>query len=220
MNRLLLLALAGCVGLSACSKKEEVTAAAAPSAATAVPSASAVLPNSGKVLQIQQAGPYTYAEVETAGQKIWIAGGPIAAKQGDSVQWGDYAVMRNFHSKSLNRDFAEILFVNAWGPVGGGTAQVAPHGAVAGQAPVASQQPAVAGANQGTVKSAAAAAGYTYVEVDQGGSAIWVAAPETPVKVGDKVRWGQGSVMQNFASKSLGRSFDRIVFASQVEVVR
>lgn len=227
LNRLMLLALAGCIGLSACSKKEEVAAAVAPNAiapstnnAMAPASINAAAPNSGKVLQIQQAGPYTYAEVEVSGgQKVWIAGGPIAAKPGDTVQWGDYAVMQNFHSKSLNRDFAEILFVNAWGPAGGMTAQVAPHGAPVGH-PAAQDQAAATGANQGSVKSVMAAAGYSYLEIEQNGSTIWVAAPETPAKVGDKVRWGQGSVMRNFASKSLGRTFESIIFTGQVEVLR
>lgn len=199
MNRLLLIALVACIGLSACSKKEEVAAAIAP------PSASATTPNSGKVLQIQQAAGYTYAEVDSRGQRIWIAGGPIEVKPGDTVQWGEYAVMQNFHSKTLGRDFEQILFVNAWGPAGGVTAQVAPHGAAA---------------SQGLVKSVAAAAGYTYVEVDQGGKLVWVAAPVTLVKVGDTVRWEGASVMHNFTAKSLGRTFERIIFASQVAVVQ
>jgi hypothetical protein len=242
LNRLLLLILAGCVGLSACSKKEEVASAIAPPSAAA-----AAAPNSGKILQIQQSGSYTYAEVEGSGGKVWIAGGPLSAKPGDIVQWGDYAMMKNFHSKTLDRDFAEILFVNSWGPQGAIPAQVAPHGgmpaqaaphgamaggmpgampsampaghpAVASTAPMA--QPAAGGSEQGSVKSVTVAAGYTYLEVDQGGSVVWVAAPETPIKAGDKVRWGPGPVMQNFTSKSLGRTFDSIVFASQVEVVR
>ncbi|MBC7858429.1 MAG: hypothetical protein H7Z39_06545 [Burkholderiaceae bacterium] len=88
----------------------------------------AAAPNSGKVVQILQAGGYTYAEVESGGRKVWIAGSPIQVKAGDIVQWGDYSIMQNFNSKTLNRTFDEILFVNAWGPAGAAPTPVAPHG--------------------------------------------------------------------------------------------
>lgn len=188
------------------------------------------MPNTGKVLQVQQAGGYTYAEVEVdGGQKVWIAGGPIQIKPGDSVQWGDYAVMQNFNSKSLGRTFDQILFVNTWGVVGGAVAQMGPHGNQSGHpsamAPASPAQPQAAadsGASQGEVKSVANAAGYTYVEVKQPGSAdtVWIAAPEATVKPGDKVRWDNGMVMRNFNAKSLGRTFDQIIFASKVTVVQ
>lgn len=87
--------------------------------------------NTGKVVQILQGGGYTYAEVDTgAGKKVWIAGSPIQVKSGESVQWGDYSIMQNFSSKTLNRTFDEILFVNAWGPVGSAPTPVAPHGSL------------------------------------------------------------------------------------------
>ncbi|MDP3842678.1 MAG: hypothetical protein Q8Q81_08795 [Oxalobacteraceae bacterium] len=225
MNRLLLVVLLASIGLAACSKKEVVVAPGAPLVATAPLPAAATAPNTGKVLQTQQAGGYTYAEVDTGGgQKVWIAGGPIQVKPGDSVQWGEYAAMQNFTSKSLGRTFDEILFVNSWGPVGGATAEVAPHGSMpanhAAQAPAApsGQQPgAGSAASQGEVKSVTAAGGYSYLEVDQGGTVVWLAAPETAVKAGDKVRWDGGMIMQNFTAKSLGRTFDNIIFADKVD---
>lgn len=229
MKRLLLVVLFASIGLAACSKKAEDTAASAPvvapAAAPAAAAQTAAAPNSGKVLQTLQAGGYTYAEVESGGKKVWIAGGPIQIKEGDSVQWGDYAEMRNFESKSLGRTFEQILFVNSWGPVGGASAQVAPHGTMpanqAGAPAAASAQQANAGsaANQGEVKSVKAAGGYSYLEINQGGTIVWVAAPETDVKAGDKVRWDGGSVMQNFTAKSLGRTFDSIIFAGSVSKI-
>lgn len=109
-------------------------AAAAPAvtAAPAHPAAPvAATQNTGKVVQILQGGGYTYAEVDTgAGKKVWIAGSPIQVKSGESVQWGDYSIMQNFSSKTLNRTFDEILFVNAWGPVGSAPTPVAPHGSL------------------------------------------------------------------------------------------
>lgn len=228
MNRILLAVLLASIGLTACSKKAEVGAASASSVAvvaSGAPATTAAAPNTGKVLQTLQAGGYTYAEVDSGGgQKVWIAGGPIEVKAGDSVQWGEYMVMKDFTSKALGRKFDQILFVNSWGPVGGATAKVAPHGSVpanqAAMAPAAAQggqQPAAGAAGtEGEVKSVTAAGGYTYIEVKQGGAIVWVAAPETTLKVGDKVRWDGGSVMQNFTAKSLGRTFDSIIFASKV----
>jgi nucleoid-associated protein YgaU len=106
-----------------------VVTAAPVAARPAAPVAAAQ--NTGKVVQIIQGGGYTYAEVNTgAGKKVWIAGSPIQVKSGESVQWGDYSVMQNFSSKTLNRTFDEILFVNAWGPVGSAPTPVAPHGSL------------------------------------------------------------------------------------------
>lgn len=237
MNRLLFAVLATAIGLSACSKKEEAPAAAAPTAANTAapapaapatpPSLSASAPNSGKVLQVLQAGSYTYAEVEADGKKLWIAGGPIQIKAGDTVQWGNYAVMNNFTSKSLNRTFEQILFVDNWGPQGGTTVQVAPHGNMpAAHPPMPSGAPSgqaaapAAGPRQGVVKSVANAGGYTYLEIGQGDSSLWIAAPETDVKAGDKVSWDGDMVMRNFTAKSLGRTFDQIVFASRITVAK
>lgn len=238
MNRLLLLAVAATFCMSACSKEET----AKPVTPTPV---STTAPQSGKIVQILQAGGYTYAEVDAGGQKIWIAGGPLQVKEGDSVQWGQFALMRNFASKSLNRTFEQILFVDSWGPVGGAAAQVAPHGTMPG-APAANPHAGIPGApganphaampgspagmqptaapgpasSEGQVKTVTTAGGYSYVEVVQANATVWVAAPETVVKVGDKVRWAGGAMMHNFTAKSLGRTFEQIVFASALTVVK
>lgn len=246
MNRWLLLAVATSVGLAACSKKEEPVAAApsAPQAAAPAPAAPAPAapvaaapqaaapqagtparaPNSGKIIQLLQTPAYTYAEIDGGtGRTVWVAGGHIEAKPGDIVQWGQYSVMQNFTAKSLGRTFDEILFVNAWGPVGAPLAQVAPHGVQPGAHPPMAQQPAAAagpGSESGKVLSVATAAGYSYLEVQKSDSTVWVAVPETSVQVGDSVSWGDGMVMKNFTSKALNRTFDQIVFASGVSVAK
>jgi hypothetical protein len=180
--------------------------------------------NVGKVLQSQNGGGYTYAEVETAaGQKVWIAGSQIEVKPGSEVQWGNFSVMRNFEAKSLGRSFPEILFVDRWGPVGRQVTATAPHGNFPNpQAAGAAASPGAAAPGTsagGTVKSVANAGGYSYIEVDQGnGQTVWVAATETPMKKGDKVRWEGGSTMRNFTAKSLNRTFESIIFAQSVAV--
>ena len=55
--------------------------------------------------------------------------------------------------------------------------------------------------------------GYTYVCVDYNGTKYWAAMPTTKVEVGSNVTVSTGMVMHNFTSKSLGRTFDSIVFS-------
>ena len=55
--------------------------------------------------------------------------------------------------------------------------------------------------------------GYTYVCLEKGGKKTWVAVPEMKVTVGAKMSFLPGQEMQNFASKSLDRTFDSIVFS-------
>jgi hypothetical protein len=185
---------------------------------TTAPPQPAAAVNVGKVLQLQNGGGYTYAEVQTAaGQKVWIAGSQIDVKPGAEVQWGNYAVMRDFTAKSLGRTFPEILFVDRWGPVGQAAKAVAPHGSFPNPQAAGTEGGATA---SGTVKSVTNAGGYSYIEVDQGGKTVWVAATETPMKKGDKVQWQGASEMRNFTAKSLGRTFDQILFAQSVAVAK
>lgn len=64
------------------------------------------------------------------------------------------------------------------------------------------------------------AATYTYVLVDDGTRQVWAAGPKTAVAVGDRVALPPGMVMRNFASKSLGRTFDEIYFVGALRVVK
>lgn len=217
MNRLLVLSLVVAVTLVACSRRQEPPAAPAVAATASAPSTAAVpaLVNGGRALQVMQAGAYTYAEVDWRGQRVWVAGTQLDLKPGDEVHWGAAAVMRNFEAKSLGRTFDQILFVSSWGRPG--AAQVTTH--AHGSLPSTSAAAAGDGAGGGIVKSVAHAGGYSYIEVDRGSRTIWVAAMQTPMKPGDRIEWQGGSEMRNFTAKSLGRSFDRVVFASAVAVV-
>jgi hypothetical protein len=56
--------------------------------------------------------------------------------------------------------------------------------------------------------------GYTYVYLEKkDGEKVWVAASATPVKVGSQMSFKGGNAMFNFESKSLKRTFDKIIFA-------
>lgn len=69
------------------------------------------MPRKGKVLNSMDASIYTYIEVNENGKNVWLAAPTVAVKKGDTVRFSDGAVMTNFHSKSLNRTFASIVFV-------------------------------------------------------------------------------------------------------------
>jgi hypothetical protein len=57
------------------------------------------------------------------------------------------------------------------------------------------------------------AGGYTYVCLEKNGKKTWVAVSQTKVAVGSKMAFQPGSEMTNFTSKSLGRTFDSIIFS-------
>lgn len=57
------------------------------------------------------------------------------------------------------------------------------------------------------------AGGYTYVCLEKNGKKTWVAVSQMKVVVGSKMTFQPGSEMQNFTSKSLGRTFDSIIFS-------
>lgn len=77
--------------------------------------------------------------------------------------------------------------------------------------------PAGAG-HKGKVVNTMNSAGYTYVEVEEKGQKLWVAVMETKVKVGDTVEFPDSPPMINFQSKTLNRTFDKIIFAPGLRI--
>jgi hypothetical protein len=55
--------------------------------------------------------------------------------------------------------------------------------------------------------------GYSYVCLEKEGKKTWVAVPEMKVAVGQQISLQPGQEMVNFTSKSLGRTFDSIIFS-------
>jgi hypothetical protein len=72
--------------------------------------------------------------------------------------------------------------------------------------------------HKGKVVETMNSGGYTYVQVDENGQKLWVAAMQTPVKVGDTVEFPDSPPMVNFQSKTLKRTFDKIIFAPGLAV--
>lgn len=59
--------------------------------------------------------------------------------------------------------------------------------------------------------------GYSYVRIQKkNNDKIWVAVPESPVKVGTQMSFQPGMEMKNFESKSLKRTFDSVIFSGGV----
>ncbi|MGE5305387.1 MAG: nucleotide-binding protein [Alphaproteobacteria bacterium] len=82
--------------------------------------------------------------------------------------------------------------------------------------PAASAEKQATAAQTGKVVEVINASNYTYLRVDTGREKLWLAAPQTKVKAGEKVTFGAGLPMKNFESKALGRKFDTVYFVDQV----
>lgn len=71
--------------------------------------------------------------------------------------------------------------------------------------------------DEGIVISALDTAGYTYMELENGGKRFWIAAPTTKVKAGDHIRFVENMTMHNFTSKTLNRTFNRLIFVTSTQ---
>ena len=177
------------------------------------------LPNVGKVLEVINVAGYTYLHVEGKDKKEWVAGKAGEIKEGDVVSYSKGSIMHNFFSKTLNRTFPEIIFTSSIQLEG---AHPTPASTAASSPTMtktaAGEQPNVV---ESTVISTMDSGGYTYIEADQNGKAVWLAAPKTAVKKGDTIRYANdGAIMKNFYSKSLGREFKEIIFVGEAQIVQ
>ena len=59
--------------------------------------------------------------------------------------------------------------------------------------------------------------GYTYVNIEKDSKNTWLAIPQTKITVGKEMSFKPGSVMTDFTSKSLNKTFDTIIFSGGVE---
>lgn len=191
-------------GTAAAAQLPEGHPPLAPGASTAAPAGPLAT-----VLESMDSGGYTYARVETEGEEIWVAGPPTPLEVGMEVTLGGAMGMENFTAASLERTFDRILFVNTFGSATPGAARAVAPGGVAVAGP---------GAGSGRVAEVSHAAGYSYLRVETEDGDLWLAGNQIEVDEGQTVSWGGGAVMQNFASPSLGRTFERILFAEGLRV--
>ena len=151
--------------------------------------------NRGVVKSVQTSGGYSYIEVDISGDIFWLATSVINVKPGANIAWSGYAMMTNFTSKTLNREFKQILFVDK----------------VVNEATMVSQT------HNGVVIETMNSAGYSYIQVEENGARVWLAVPETRIESGQSIVWQSGTPMRNFTSQSLNRHFEEIFFVSAIQ---
>lgn len=73
---------------------------------------------------------------------------------------------------------------------------------------------------QATVVSTIDVQDFTYIEIEQGNQARWLAARTTPVKKGAIIEFDSNSTIENFKSKALNRTFSSITFVNTVTIIK
>jgi len=61
--------------------------------------------------------------------------------------------------------------------------------------------------------------GYSYLNLEADGQKVWIAGIQVDAKVGDIVSYIENVSMEGFTSRSLNKTFDKIIFASSVSVL-
>ncbi len=118
-SKLLILTIVFALAFSACSKKDEQKVESenlAPNVHKAVVE---------EVLQVSQ---YTYVRVKEGDQDLWLAGNKIDVKTGAAVYYEGAMEMKNFESKTLNRKFDSIFFVQTLSAQPINAPAASPHG--------------------------------------------------------------------------------------------
>ena len=67
----------------------------------------------GTVLESIDVNPYVYVRVKTEAGELWLAAPVVTLAKGAQVSWPDGMVMTNYHSRSLDRTFDRVTFVQA-----------------------------------------------------------------------------------------------------------
>ncbi|WP_200764078.1 GW dipeptide domain-containing protein [Nitrosophilus alvini] len=90
------------------------------------------------------------------------------------------------------------------------------YGVSADEAKSEPQPPQQPGVKTGTVIETMNAGGYTYAKIDDNGNIYWIAGPQTEIKTGDNISFAPQMWMENFQSKTLNRTFDKILFVAVI----
>jgi hypothetical protein len=104
---LLAVALIALLG-AACEKAPQTTA----SAPAATQQAAPALNMMGNVAETMNSAGYTYVLVDTGQEQVWAAAPEFAVRVGDPVIIPEGMPMANYHSKSLDRTFDLVYFVD------------------------------------------------------------------------------------------------------------
>jgi hypothetical protein len=66
----------------------------------------------GTVLETIDVAPYVYIHVKAESGDEWLAAPAMPLAKGAAINWPDGLAMTNFHSKTLDRTFDKVTFVN------------------------------------------------------------------------------------------------------------
>ena len=83
--------------------------------------------------------------------------------------------------------------------------------------PAANAMPAAGQGMTGSIIETMNSGNYTYALINTGQGAVWAAAPECTVAVGDVVTVNSPMAMKNFHSDTMNRDFETIYFASSFD---
>ncbi len=85
----------------------------------------------------------------------------------------------------------------------------------------ASQKPeSFSPSNQVEVIEAIDAGTYTYVRLNENGKVFWAAINSRPVEIGQSYVYSDATMMLDFESKQLGRTFDTVMFIQHFDIAR
>lgn len=68
--------------------------------------------------------------------------------------------------------------------------------------------------HQAVITETMSSGGYTYMKVQEKNKSYWIAMTQRNVKKGDTIKYAEQGWMQNFHSKTLNRTFEKILFAA------
>ena len=66
----------------------------------------------GKILEIKPAMGYKYLKVDENKTELWVAIANAPVSVGDTIGYDKKTIMKEFHSKTLNQSFKEIIFAS------------------------------------------------------------------------------------------------------------
>lgn len=183
----------------------------------------------GKVIETMNAANYSYLRIEKDGKAAWAAVPATDLLVGDEIELMPGTAMGKFVSKTMHRTFNSIYFAGGVkvtsrkvpapaaapaAPAAAPAAAALPEGHPKLEASPEPAAPAAATVISGKVVETANAGGYTYLCLEKGGGKTWVAVPTMQVELGQEIVVNGGAVMTNFSSKTLNRTFEKIVFSS------
>ena len=166
---------------------------------------------------VLQTKAYTYLKInERIGEKDslqWVALPSFQPKTGDIYYYDSGMQMGEFHSKELDRTFNQIMFLSFMSTSFDVTEQSVVPPLVKNIVDSNATPPAV---HKVVVKEVIQASGYTYLRVKEGNEDEWIAVVKIPAAVGQTYTYDDASLMTNFTSKELKRTFPKILFAAKL----